>query len=515
MLSVWMNKIQNRSILILILFVALFLVTRVPRLWNDTINPDAVNWHYRTEQFVNGLKYQQWDKTYQHYHPGVTMMWITGAATELFKQLTDIKTYSIYSFPAFDFISKFAIVIAQLIVSLYIIFILRKYFSIWGATLMMTMLSLEPFFLGNSRLYHMDILFALLTFAALLTGYLAVERQSNWYYAATGVLLGLSVLTKSIGVLALAFYLGWFVLVGIFKTRKITEPLIILPKLLITISLFLITVTLLFPALWINPVYYIGEVFNESERIGLRRGHDQVVFGENTNEASFWFYFLVIILKSSPFLLAGLFIFFFYYYRLKNKYLEQINGGFLLYLGTFVIFYILVMSMASKKIDRYVTLIYPMLTVFSYYGYLALAKIKNTKSLIILIFLVFVIYPILSQFPYYFTYTNPLLGTSADANRIVGQKPFGIGMYDLKSHIMQKYGEKTLGLLDPKPMKTIYGNSKVLDIRVSGAGDYELLILGINEEMPENLLNDEIKWIQRSSININGLEYWKVYEKQR
>src|SRR3989344_8280513 len=119
---------NKRNILYLLIFAVLFFLTRVPRLNNDIINPDEINWHYRTEQFVNGLKYQQWEKTYQHYHPGVTVMWITGVSTEVFKQITGIRSYNIYNFEAFAFISKFALIFVQLILSLYIIFILRKYF---------------------------------------------------------------------------------------------------------------------------------------------------------------------------------------------------------------------------------------------------------------------------------------------------------------------------------------------------------------------------------------------------
>ena len=79
---------------LLILFVLLFGFSRFIRLNNDTINPDGVNWHYRSQQFINGIKYFQFEKTYQHYHPGVTLMWVTGIPVEVTKIVSGQKTYN-------------------------------------------------------------------------------------------------------------------------------------------------------------------------------------------------------------------------------------------------------------------------------------------------------------------------------------------------------------------------------------------------------------------------------------
>ncbi len=515
MLSEWMNKnkqifvIDKSRILVLILFSLLFLGTRVPRLWNDTINPDAVNWHYRTQQFVNGLKYGQFEKTYQHYHPGVTMMWITGISTELFKQVSGIKTHDIYSFQAFDFVSKLSLVLVQLALSLYIIFIFRKYFGVSGAVLLVSLFTFEPFFVGNSRLYHLDILVTLLVFSALITGYLAKERNSILYYVATGILFSLAFLTKSIAILGIGVYGLWY-LFQVFKAKEYAQI-----KNLVLVSLvFVATTFVTFPALWVKPIYYITQVFTESERVGLRRGHSQIVFGEPTNEASFWFYPVIFVLKTSPLLLIGLLVFGLYAYKLNSKYLKQIGSGFTGYLGLFILIYVIFMSLASKKIDRYILVLYPFLAVYSYYGYLALIKIKNTTSFIVLSVLAFIAYPLVSQFPYYFTYTNPLFGSAIKANQVVGQKSFGIGVYDLKDTIVSNYGEVKLGFIDTKPMESIYPNSKVFDIRITGASDYDLMVLGINEDFPVDIeLENNVKFTKDRSIYINGLEYWRIFKK--
>ena len=126
--------------------------------------------------------------------------------------------------------------------------------------------------------------------------------------------------------------------------------------------------------------------------------------------------------------------------------------------------------------------------------------------------LAFIVWPLINFYPFYFIYTNPLFGSPESANKIIGQKSFGVGIYDLKDIITAKYGEPRLGFIDTKPMEAIYPNSKVFDIRVNGTNDYDLLVLGINEEMPVDISK---KFVKSSSVYINDLEYWRVYEKQK
>ncbi|MDO8261006.1 MAG: hypothetical protein Q7T50_05945 [Candidatus Magasanikbacteria bacterium] len=128
----------------------------------------------------------------------------------------------------------------------------------------------------------------------------------------------------------------------------------------------------------------------------------------------------------------------------------------------------------------------------------------------------FVALPLITFFPYYFTYTSPVFGTSVIANKIVAQKLFGVGIPELRDLIIKKYGDKVdLGFYDVKPMKAIYGNSKVCNVRICGTSDYNILVLGINEEMPEKVSTSGVTFVQDASLYINGLEYWKIYVKQQ
>ncbi|KKT10051.1 MAG: hypothetical protein UV89_C0029G0005 [candidate division WWE3 bacterium GW2011_GWB2_43_22] len=184
----------------LIFFTVVFFLTRFLFLGTDEINPDGVNWHYRSQQFIVGLKSGDFERTYQHYHPGVTLMWITGVPIEIYKQITGYTTYDQYNFLGFNTVAKISVVLAQLVLTFILLYYLSKVAGFKTAYLSVFLFSLEPFFLGNSRLYHMDVLLALFMFIALLVSWLNLKEFSYKRSVLAGIFLSLSFLTKSIGI---------------------------------------------------------------------------------------------------------------------------------------------------------------------------------------------------------------------------------------------------------------------------------------------------------------------------
>jgi len=499
-------------IFILLIFVGLFFISRVPRLGNDEANPDGVNWHYRSQQFVVGLKTGQLEKTYQHYHPGVILMWVTGIPVELFKQFTGITTYDQYNFEAFNFVAKFSLITVQLILSILIIYLLAKIIGFYKSFLVVGFLSFEPFFLGNSRIYHMDVLFALLLIVALLYSYLAIEKRKVLYTILAGLFLCWSFLTKSIGIGALAFVFGSSLV--FFAVKKDIKYYLKYGGILLAV--FIVSTFIFFPAMFKGPVYYLGQIFSESARIGLRNGHAQIVLGSDEVIAGFNFYPLVLALKISPFVWVGVLLFLVFLIKKEKVSIFTIS------LTIFYLGYLAVLSVSPKKIDRYMIPMFPYFAYLAVLGYYRLFEMNKGKKIRVGVLLssfslfafVTIALPDVKLFPYLFTYSSPLFGSPENANKIIGQKPFGMGIFDLKAVILQKYGNyPKLGFYDTKPMQAIYPNSKIFDIRTNGPGSYSLIILGINEEMPERIIDQDI-FEKDSSVYINGLEYWRIYAKK-
>lgn len=510
---------KTEKILLIALFVVVFGLTRFLYLGPDEINPDGVNWHYRSQQFTVALKSGNFLNTYQHYHPGVTLMWISGVPIEVYKQLTGVQTYNQYNFLTFNFIAKASVVLVQLVLTLLILCLLPKIIGFYKAYLVVAVLSLEPFFLGNSRLYHMDVLLTLFMFLSLICLYLSFAKKSKLYAVLTGLFIALSFLTKSIGISILAFSLAY----SLYQVTQNRKNLKYLNYLGLILGTALVATFLLFPALWVKPIFVIQNIFSESARVGVRDGHSQIILGEYTENAGPLFYPFVLVLKTSPFTIFGILLFVFSFLvgivKVKKRSHAVVNAkSFLILLAVFYISYLIVMSVPSKKLDRYMLPEYPFMAFIAVYGYEKLLKyFKQRKfydSLVCALASVFLVLPIITFYPYYFTYTSPIFGTTENANKLIAQKGFGIGIVEVRNLILQKHGERTLGFYDTKPIDAIYANSKVFDVRTYGPGKYDLLVLGVNEDYPDKVIDNNVKFIKDSSIYINGLEYWRIYVKE-
>lgn len=511
-----MLSIKNKGFLSY-LFICLFLITRIAFLGYDEINPDAVNWHFRSEQFIVGLKSKDFFKTHQHYHPGVTLMWIMGIPIEIYRQINpQDRVYNENNFILQHKIAKYSLITVQLVLTLFLIYVLSLIFGYYKSLLAVFIMSFEPWFLGNSRLLHMDALLSLLASLSICFTYVGLSKNKTFYVLLGGIFGGLSFLTKSVGLITLAT----FPLLVFFTLKTIKKDFLLKGFVVFYLSL-LITIFIFFPALWVKPKDVLLDIYNEGLRVGTRRGHEQIVLGEKTQEASYYFYMLVLILKASPIMLGGTLVFTFLCLRnaLKRSCSKLQETSFLI--PTFIIYltYFVLMSLASKKVDRYITFIFPLLGIFSAIGYFNLVNLFKKKKVAFIFPLIAVtgivfFYQLIAFYPYYFTYTNPLFGSAQNANKIIGQKPFGIGIWEVKEYIQKNYKQKpSVGFIDRKPMSMIYPNSKIFDIREYGPGNYDLIILGPNEEMTTKVLQSPHEFKKVHSIYINNLEYWRIYEK--
>lgn len=492
--------IWKKQWLFYLIFAILFLVVRLPKLGSDIINPDAVNWHYRSEQFIVGLKTQNWEKIYQHYHPGVTLMWIMGPVVEIIKHISsDYAVYNNNNFLIFHTASKVSVVLVQLILTLVAIYLFTRFFSLKKVFLVALLFSFEPFFVGNSRLLHLDVLMTLFLLNGLLMAFWAEKDFKWWKGILAGAFLSLAFLTKSISIGALLFVLVY----SLWKKA---------PRLLVTVlGSFVVTTFILFPALWVNPVGTITNIFTEGERVGIRDGHGQIILGEYTRNAGVGLYPLVLLMKVSLATWIGVALYGYHFFKNIKK--LKFSFSLELFFAIFYLGYFIVMTFPSKKIDRYMVPVFPFLALIAVDGYQKLTKFR--LPIIGAVFSGFILLPLITFYPYYFTYTSPVFGSAGKANSVLAEKPFGVGIPALKEFIFSKYGEyPKLGFYDVKPMRSIYMNSRICDIRVCGTSDYDLLVLGINEEIPEKVLTSGTPFTYSSSFYINGLEYWKIYVKE-
>jgi 4-amino-4-deoxy-L-arabinose transferase-like glycosyltransferase len=513
-----MLSTKTNNFLALAIFSGMFLVTRIPFLGYDEINPDAVNWHFRSEQFIVGLKTGDFSKTYQHYHPGVTLMWLMGVPIELNRQLNpQDRVYTEANFLRLHQLAKYSLIAAQLALSVVLLWTLKAILGLNKSLITVSLFTFEPFFLGNSRLLHMDVLLSLLIILSLTCAYKHYLHRSVSSILLAGFFAGLACLTKSVG-LATPVFIALCLLILAARTHTARKQALgyIVAFLAATVG----TVFMLFPALWINPTGVLSDIYSEGLRVGTRRGHEQVILGDAVDVAGPGFYPLVLALKTSPLIWLGVSLTIWQCVRNRRKFQDD-TRQFSAYVLLFYLLYLGGMSMASKKLDRYMIPLFPALGIVAMTGITnTCAHLTTTKTRrgwyfsLALVTGIGVVYPSLKLYPYYFTYTNPVFGSATAANAIVGQKPFGIAIPELKQLLAQRYGANVpLGFIDRKPMAMIYPNSKVFDIREAGTANYTLLILGPNEPLPENVLTGKYKFALDYTMYINGLDFWRVYKK--
>ena len=492
----------------LIVFVLSFLI-RLPYIGTESINPDAVNWHYRCQQFANGLKYLQLEKTYPHYHPGVTLCWVMLLPTEIYKNLSNQEIYNNSNYLDFNVYNTISLVFVISILIGLISFLLghpRGYFFA-------LLLNFEPFYFGNSKLIHLDTLHSLLILLGLIFIWRYVENYSNLSIdkgvksylslVISGFFFALAFLTKSVTLVFLPFVVLFLLILPTKNTRK-TE---ILRNVGFFIVPFILFVFSLFPALWVNPSEYLLRILKEADRVGVRTGHSQIFFGEfygEEEDPGLMFYVFTLLIKFSPLFIISLLILGYEFLRSdKYKTILKVHSASLLFCTAYL-FYGIALLYSDKKVDRYLLLFVPLIFYFLSYYFQKYFKI-------IIVLLVLNVISIFYFSPFQFLYFSPVVLNFENSNSIIGQKYFGMGIYDLKRYIFETYGEKNLGFYDIKPMETIYPNSKVFDIRQTSASKIDIVILSKNETLPEKFID---VFIPKDIFYLGEIPLYEIYIKK-
>ena len=226
---------KNKSIQILGL--ALLLLVVILPSWlieNDrVINVDEPRWIIRGANFYYAVTHGEFEKTIFEYHPGVTNMWIVGAAMHIY-----FPEYRGFGQGYFDPLKqkfeefmreqgKEALDVARVsryihagvlaVLALTAFLLLRLLIDPKAAFLSVALAALSPFYLGHSRLMNLEgmlSLFALVSFLGLQV-YLNKDRKFIYLFL-SGVAFGLAQLTKSSSVVVIGL-VGLMLFVGLFK----------------------------------------------------------------------------------------------------------------------------------------------------------------------------------------------------------------------------------------------------------------------------------------------------------
>ena len=160
--------------LILLIVLFLFLIFRLPGLGKDISNSDAVRWHRRSEDFLNALKSGNFADTYQHYQPGVTLMWLDAFVNDvsfryqIYKGLEPKTLENSTHYPVVHGISKSLLVLVLGALLFVQVFLVRKLFGNEISLVFGFFISVEPYLIGINRWFHLTSLETFFSFASFL-----------------------------------------------------------------------------------------------------------------------------------------------------------------------------------------------------------------------------------------------------------------------------------------------------------------------------------------------------------
>jgi 4-amino-4-deoxy-L-arabinose transferase-like glycosyltransferase len=387
------------------LVLAIFVLSRLPSLGHDNFTTDTWKWKARSYDFSTGVFTFQPAKTLQKYHPGVTLMWDGAFGVKIANLYFDSAqiTDPLQQIFALDVVQKILVVLTIGATLSFIFYALRKMFGLRYAALAVTMLALEPFYVGLTRVFHLEGLLS--TFMVAFAVWLYYFLQEPWKRSrlfVSAVFGALAILTKTS-----ALYVFPFLLLGLFlfgpKTGRIS---FVIRKSAIWLGTAVIVAVILWPALWSIPSEVFTALYKGIVTVGVETEHIQYYFGNLVDDPGWTYYFVVYALRSSVFLFVGLVGLVFTFRKLASD-----KRRFAVYMLLFALFYFTELTLPTKKLDRYFlpSLLALSLSVSVFYESF-LSRIKVKKYLKYGLFVIPMVAQLVFIHPDYFSYYNPLFG---------------------------------------------------------------------------------------------------------
>ena len=421
----------------LVLALVVFCLALFPRAIYPVSRP--AQWYTRSVMFIHSIAQGDWGATAYSEHPGVTTMWLSGLALRLAGITPEARPDGPYVDPdaltareSVIGVLPLALVIAALIVLTYLL--LAQLFGRRAAFSAAWLMALDPFFLANSKVLHVDgLLAALMPASALALLVFVNERRWRWAIL-SGVLAGLALLTKS-PALFLFPYTALCLGVGIVANRTTTWRRDVLAGLLWLVVLALVYCAL-FPAMWVNPVGTLKTVY-ERAVLRISWAHPNPIYflgrafigdpGPTYYLYTWGFKTMVVV---PVFALVAL------VYATFGKALPRPRRMAIGLIFAFIFFFTLQMTLGAKKMPRYVLPAFPLMDALAGIGLAWWAErmangkwrmvnrrspIANGKSqmanlqspisnILIALGLLVQAVLVLPRHPYYDTYFNELAG---------------------------------------------------------------------------------------------------------
>lgn len=527
---------------------ALFLLALAPRLVaiNRYITPDELLWVYRSIQLREAITDGRWSDTLVAGHPGVTTTWLgtAGISVQLaanpaaqtdYDWLTHLAALLPDNVTAFTKLSGFltagriAVAVANSLAIVLIYWLVRR---LWGggvAALAAVLLALDPFSAGLSGLLHVDALSASFATLSLLALGAAAARPSDedrpWRFlgllAFSGATAGLAFLTKTptivlAAVAAPAFGL-WFLLLG--------GPILSPPRRRLVWGVaawggaLALTMLMVLPALWVGPGAVLTTLSGNANRHLDEALRPTFFLGRVAFDHGFLFYPAVLLWRNGPVVLGAIVPFVLLLWGRKRGLRGQIAGP-NSYLPLFILLgwiagFVLLISVAAKKFDRYALPVIPALIILAALVWFVWSRRGGRRrsrlpwalvAVQAVYLLLYIGYPLAAY--------DPLVGGPYTAIRVLpmgwGEGISAAGRW-LTATIPDAAGQSAMAGVAPSLAPFFAGQTVVEGVVPATAADYVIHTLG-GAQLDDNALDAKTAGLDLvQTIRFGGLDQAWVY----
>ncbi len=448
--------------LLLLIFLAA-LLPRVPGLDQFVTTDEPFNIQ-RSAAVVNAFLQGDFRSTYWHFYPGLTMSWLAGlgmvlqwlgsGAGEPFSQFIQRPFLELMG------ATRLAHAVLGALCAVGVYALSRRLLG-WRVALMGALLvAWDPFVLAHTRVVHVDgpvavfIGLAVLAFLVHLRDSLARERIVSRWLVLSAVCGGLAALTRSPGpfVAVFVFLVGLAdaFMYGARSGRAIFRKRIL--QLFLWGALAGIVFVALWPALWVDAPGTLQRMIEET--FGkVEAGHLVFFMGQSSLDPGPWFYPYVIAFRLTPVVWLGLLgsmvaLAWGWLCRTRGAHEdhERASVRIAVLCWLFVIGLLCFAQLSPKKQDRYLLALFPFLDLLAAWGLIWLiGRIAIIPRLLPrlagysvaslwAILVVLHAYPVVTHYPYYLAYFNPVMGglSRAVETTLVG---WGEGMEQVASYL--------------------------------------------------------------------------------
>lgn len=537
--------------------LAIFLAVRLPALGRFVTTDEAL-WLHRSANFYLAVTQGDWAATFQSPHPGVLTSWAGAIGFQLvFPQYAQVGSPEIHDSQLLQLMENHGVNPMEVLAAGRAVLVLvhaAAFIAAWpfakrllgtrAAALGLALVALDPFTIAHQRLLHLDGMLASLILLSILAYIDYLQYGSRAALAASALGAGLAWLTKTPSwfllpaVVVFALYSAW-------RERGKSSPreVALWQAPLIWAALAALVFFAMFPAMWGAPLQIPAEM--ASYALGSAEGEysgpvffNGVVYADGELGPAGWiFYPLTFLWRSTPLVLLGLFCAawfaiegFKHRTKAKRKTGVPTSSPAPLLLFFFSLGFMLFMTLAGKKFDRYLLPAIPPLVLVAGWGWVRasermrwLRDVAWRPAAMMLAVGGLQLASALATFPYYLTYYNPLLGGSARAPEVM-MIGWGEGLDQAAGYLEQKVG------IAESDVATWYSVSfnlmftpAVADIPVAlvlppaeleALLAKEYLVIYIHQWQrgtPQNLL-DALQGLEPEfRVEINGLDYVRVY----